>query len=58
MVPAKRSRQNHAQHVLAVAKVGLEQERSPAAMNNQKNLTHHTPMVELKTPNKKTTKRQ
>jgi hypothetical protein len=37
MVPAKRSRQNHAQHVLAVAKAALEQERSPAAMSDQRN---------------------
>jgi len=33
-VQAKRSRQNHAQHVLSVAKVALEQERSPAAMSD------------------------
>ncbi|HTB51884.1 MAG TPA: hypothetical protein VK718_03840, partial [Ferruginibacter sp.] len=36
-VPAQRTRQNHAQHVLAVAKVALEQERSPAAMSDQRN---------------------
>jgi len=31
------SRQNHAQHVLSVAKAALEQERSPAAMSDQRN---------------------
>jgi len=36
-VPAKHGRQNHAQHVLAVAKAALEQERSPAAMSDQRN---------------------
>jgi hypothetical protein len=35
-VRAKRSRQNHAQHVLSVAKVALKQERSPAAMSDQR----------------------
>jgi hypothetical protein len=35
-VQAKRSSQNYAKHILAVAKVALEQERSPAAMSDQK----------------------
>jgi len=35
-VPAQQGRQNYAQHILAVAKVALEQERSPAAMSDQK----------------------
>jgi hypothetical protein len=42
------SRQNYAKHILAVAKVALEQERSPAAMSDQKETIQITPMVEQK----------
>jgi hypothetical protein len=53
MVRAKRSRQNHAEHVLSVAKVALEQERSPAAMSDKKTMISRTPMVEQKKRKKK-----
>jgi hypothetical protein len=45
-VPAKHGRQNHAQHVLAVAKVTPEQEYSPAALSDQRNNNYYSPMVE------------
>jgi len=41
-VPAKHGRQNHAKQILAVAKVALEQEHSPAALERSKGLNYKT----------------